>query len=72
MELRLLAKLEVLARTLGIFFASKWTVTAAMHRNIILGMLFNLAGACRGSLSLAFDAFVLLLPGGTNTQVWVD
>ena len=42
-----------------------------MHRNIILGMLFNLAGACRGSLSLAFDAFVLLLPGGTNTQVGI-
>ena len=40
-------------------------------RNVPLGMALGALTAARGSLSTAFDAYVLLLPHGTNTRVGI-
>lgn len=42
-----------------------------VHRNVPLGMALGCLTATRGSLSTAFDAYVLNMPGGTNTRVGI-
>ena len=41
------------------------------HPNVLLGLVTTLVFTTRGSLSTAFDAYVLLLPDGTNLRVGI-
>ena len=43
----------------------------SIHPNVLLGLVTTLVFTTRGSLSTAFDAYVLLLPDGTNLRVGV-